>query len=53
MGIFSLCIDGGDCCNKLIKSCGEGLLCDDVIEFLLRDQAIVIGIGSFDHLLQF
>ena len=33
-------------------SSGEGLLGDDVIELLLRDKSVVIGIGSFDHLLQ-
>lgn len=32
---------------------GESLLCDDVIELLLGDQPIVVGVRPFDHLLQF
>lgn len=38
--------------KSIIDSGGEGLLGDDVVELLLRHQAVVIGVCPLDHLLQ-
>lgn len=39
--------------SRLQTSCSKCFLGDDIIELFFRDQSVVIGIGSFDHFLEF
>lgn len=38
---------------KGANTSGEGLLGHDIVELLLRDQPVIVGISSLNHFLQF